>query len=745
MDPDRRIFLKSLAAVSVGTVFPIALTGCRMDHRFTDSPIELFSWIVMMPDNTTILRIPQSDIGQGVVTTLSQILAEELDLRWSHVRPEFFDPLVNLQRNNVYVWTCTESSWSADRLFNPMRVAGAQIRHMLLAAAARRLGTDLSSLRTEDSSVRATSGARLSFAALAVEAAAIEPLAPEKVALKDPARYRLIGKPVKRLDLAQKASGALVYGIDIDLPDMVYATVRQSPVFGGKLNSFDAAAIAQLPGILKVVPIRGGPAGLNGPVADGGEDYGMDDAVAVVADGFWRARKGLDALPIEWDEGAFAGASSDSIRRDFEQRIAAPLPVVREEGDCFAALAGAHTVIEADYAYPFMDAMPLEPINCTAWLTPDGLQVWAPTQFAQDAHRLATDVAGLPPEKVRFNLTYAGGAFGRRCQNEYVSQAVQIAMSMPGKPVKLLWTREEMFARIYTPPATLSRFKAGLDADGNIIAWFNRVVSGRAPDQSYGPARLPHWVPNMRIEYERRTTPPPFGWMRGVGFTQHVWMNQGFQDECAVAVGRDAIDLYHALLDERTVPQGIKNRSVALDRMGNMKAVLDRAAVMSGWGAPLPHGKGRGAATSDFSYWADYRTGTAASIVDVTLDGRGELTIDRVVVVLNCGRIINPEVVRSQVEGSVVWAITNALYGEITLKDGRVVQRNFNDHNVARQSTTCRNMEIELVDSSDHPAGVGEDAVPIVMTALLNAIYAAGGHRVRSLPVRTEELAFRRS
>ncbi|MEQ4597991.1 MAG: nicotine dehydrogenase subunit L [Methylobacteriaceae bacterium] len=732
-----------MALVSAGVVFPVAVSGCRVDDFGPAGPVELVSWVVVMPNNTVRIRIPQSDIGQGVVTTLSQVLAEEMDLDWSLVRPEFFDPLTNLKRGNVYVYTCTESSWSADRLFDPMRIAGAQIRHMLVTAASKRLGVDVQDLRTEKGSVVSTGGGRQSYAELALEASRIPPPAPSTVKLKSPADYRLIGKPIKRLDLTQKTTGALEFGIDVDLPGMLYAAEQQSPVYGGRLVSWDESAIAGMAGVIKVVRVSAGPSGLNGPLADGGEDYGMDDAVAVVADSFWRARKALLALPITWDDGDFANTSSESIMADLTRRVSQPQPVVREAGAFADAIAGAHRTLEADYHYPFMDAMPLEPINCTAWLQPDGLQVWASTQFAQDAHRLAAVTADLPPERVQFNLPYVGGGFGRRCQNEYVSQAVQIAKAVPGRPVKLIWTREEMMARGYPPPITVSRFKAGLDRNGKVIAWFNRVVSGTAPDQSYGPARLPHYVPNLRIEYARIKTPPPFGWMRGVGFTQHVWMNQGFQDELAAAAGRDPVDLYVELLDEGTVPTDLKDREVAVGRIRNMRAVLQRATQIAGWGTPMPLGQGRGVSVSDFSYWVTYRTGTASAVVDVILDGKGGLSVERVVVVLNCGRILNPEVVRGQVEGSVFWAITTALYGKITLESGRVVQRNFQDHDVARLSTACRNIQVELVPSDDHPAGVGEDAVPIVMTAMLNAIFAAGGPRIRSLPLRDHDLSFR--
>lgn len=742
MQNDRRTLLKSMAAVSVGVVFPVAMSGCRVADYGPATPVELISWVVIEPNNTVRIRIPQSDIGQGVITTLSQVLAEEMDLDWSLVRPEFFDPLTNLKRGNVYVYTCTESSWSADRLFDPMRMAGAQIRQMILIAASRRSGIAIEELQTENSSVVFPGGGRHSYAELALAASKIKPPEAAKVKLKAAADYRLIGKPIKRLDLNQKTNGTLQYGIDVDLPGMLYAAVRQSPVYGGKLVSWDETAIAKMPGVFKVVRIAGGSSGLNGPIADGGEDYGMDDAVAVVADSFWRARKALLALPIKWDEGPFASASSENIMADLKRRVGETQTVVREAGDYATAIGRAAQVLEADYSYPFMDAMPLEPINCTAWLRPDGLQVWASTQFAQDAHRLAAVTAGLPLENVQFNLPYTGGAFGRRCQNEYVSQGVQIAKAIPGRPIKLIWTREEMMARGYPPPITVSRFKAGLDENGKVIAWFNRVVSGTAPDQSYGPARLPHYVPNLQIEYARIKTPQPFGWMRGVAFTQHVWMNQGFQDELAVAAGRDRVDLYMELLDETTVPADLKDRDVAVNRIRNMRDALNRVTKIAGWGERLPRGRGRGISVNDFSYWVTYRTGTAAAVVDVTLDGKGALRVDRVLVVLNCGRILNPEVVRGQVEGSIFWAITTALYGKITLKDGRVLERNFQDHNVARLATACRNIHIELVQSDEHPAGVGEDAVPIVMTAMLNAIFDAGGPRIRSLPLSDHDLSF---
>lgn len=737
----RRTLLKGAALGMAGVAFPVFSAGLMAPSEGNQRPVEIMSWVLITPDNHVVLRITQSEIGQGVMTTLSQLLAEELAIDWSQVRTEFFDPALNHARGNVYGWTCTESSWSADRLFIPLRTAGAQIRRLLVEEASQQLGVPAEQL-TAESGVIGDGKRSRTYAELATGAAQRKPVDPARIVLKPREQFRYVGHSVPRLDVPGKVDGSAVFGIDITLPGMLFAAIRQSPVFGGKLRRFDRDAVAGRPGVVAVVDVRGGSSGLNGPPEDGGEIYPMDDAVAVVADSWWRAHTALAALPIEWDEGAAASVSSESIVARFRELLDEEQPVTRETGDVEAGFSTAANVIEADYAYPFMDALPLEPLNCTARVDDDGVEVWAPTQFAQDGLRLAAEVAGVPIERARLHLTLIGGGFGRRCQNEYVSQAVQIAMAVRGRPVKLIWSREECFARGYYPPLTLARLKGGVDEQGRITALRCRVISGRAPDQSYGTNRSPLWVPHQRFEYRRVETPPPFGWMRGVGFTQYVWMLQSFFDELARSAGRDPVLLYRELLDESRIPASTAQRPIEVQRVRKLRTVLDRAVSISGWHDARAAGSGRGVAVSDFSYWPDYHTGATAAVAEVTLPAPDLVRVERVTVAADCGQVINPDVVRAQFEGQIAWAMTTAMFGQITLQAGRVLETNFHMHDVARLAAIPKHIDIQLEDGDGHPAGVGEDAVPIVMTALLNAISAAGGPRVRSLPISRHGLRF---
>jgi isoquinoline 1-oxidoreductase beta subunit len=745
----RRAFLIGAAMTSAGALFTIA--GCQRAAQAPGSGVEgaaaagreLNAWITILPSNRVVFKIPQAEIGQGGLTSISQLLAEELDVDWDSITPQFYDPSVNVARSNVYVYAVTLSSSSIAMLMEPTRIAAAQIRAMLVQAAANRWGQPAAALTTGAGQVRhAASGRVASYAELAPEAVRLPLPDPRQLLLKAPGQWRYIGKSMARVDIPSKVDGSAVYGIDLHLPGMKYAAIRQSPVFGGRLKAFDRDGAKKLPGVVDVVKVRAGPSGRNEPTAGWGIDYGMDDAVAVIADDWWTAKSVLDQLHIEWEEGGHAQASSAAIAADFHAALDQPGPdmkVVRQQGDIQAAFAGAARVFEARYSVPFTEHAPMEPINCTAVVRDDGVEVWAASQFPDEALRLAAQTAKVPLERARFHLMLGGGGFGRRINSDYVAQAVQIAQAFKGTPVKLLWTREESIRRSYYPPYTLSAFRAGMDRHGRLVAWESRSVGGRAPDQSYGTSRLVQMIPNMRISYEQRNTPPPFGWKRGVGFAQHTWMNQCFLNEIARASGQDPLAFQLALLRPDELPAAMEKRELEYERVAQQRKVLLALGRAVEWPRPRLAGKGSGIAVHDMSYWPEYTAAAAAAMVTVSIGKQG-VRVERVVVVLDAGQIVNPDNVVAQVQGGVAFALTDTLYSAITLEAGRVAQSNFHDYPILRMSGMPQ-VEVHLLPSSGPPHGVGELPVPLVIAALVNAIADAGGPQIRHLPALSQGLA----
>lgn len=748
----RRALLVGTAVSAIGIAFGVRASAAPAAPRpgsrgaaaaKADSDVAIGVWVVIRPDNSVLIKVPQAELGQGALTSVAQMLGEELEVRWQDVRTEFYQPSVNIALNNVYVWAATLSSLGIESLFDPTRVAGAQIRAMLISAASDEWGTPVDHLIARNGRVIDQVGGRsIAYARLAAHAAKKPIPDPKLVKLKRPVDWTFIGKSVPRIDIPSKIDGSAVYGIDVRLPGMKYASVQQSPVFGGRLKSFDEKAIPANAGILKVVKISAGKSGLNEAEAGWGVDYGMDDAVAVVADDWWTANRALRTLPIEWSEGKFAKSSTAAIAHELVHALEhppLPFPPVRVQGDAVGALKSAHKVIEAEYWVPFTEHAPMEPLNCTALVTADSVEVWTGTQFADEALRIACHYAGLPPSKGRLNLMLCGGAFGRRINSDFVGQAVQIAKTMPGVPIKLLWSREECFHRGYNPPITVTRFKGGLDSSGNITSWMSNSAGGRAPDQTYGTGRMVQTFPNIRIDYQQIETPPPFGWKRGVAFTQQTWMNMSFIDELAHAAGKDPYEVQLSLLNPDKVPRDFEKRELEVRRVIKQRRVLVAVAEIAGWSSPVPSGHGKGIAVHDMSYWPEDQATAAAAIAEVHIDAHGNVSVTKLTIALDCGPVINPDAALAQLQGGAAYAISDLMFAELTIADGRVEQSNFNDYPVLRLAQMPK-IDVHFLKSDTPPHGLGETAVPLTMSAVVNAIFAAGGPRIRQLPIKHAKL-----
>jgi len=744
MNQSRRAFL-TFATVSAGSVaFNLTLSPW-VKAALKEESFEITSWLVIHPDNRVTVRIPQSEIGQGITTALTQVIADEVNLEFELTDWEFYDPLVNYHKNNVYVHTSTLGSIGMKMLYQPMRTAGAQVRTMLMNAAAERWNIDARKLLLENHQVvNASSSTAIGFSELAhIASTKTIPTTSELVSLPKRTR-RYVGKRIPRTDAYDKSTGKAVYGIDIQLPGMKYAAIKQSPVFGGALKSFDEQVIKNFPGFQRAVRIEGGPTGYTVPnffyeVID----WEMDDAVAVVGDSWWHAQQALDALPIEWDQGSHKDTNSSDIDRALIEKISGSGEIIRQEGDIDKGFKQAEQIIEATYRYPFLEHAPLEPMNCTAVFENGGLEVWAPTQYGDEALRIAAYTAGIPPYKVKFHLTLAGGGFGRRLHSDFVSQAVQIAKQMPGTPIKLIWSREENTQRSYYPPVMATKFKAGLDKNGTITTWESHVCQGTSVYQPYGLSRMVYSVPNTKISYSEIPTPPPFAWMRGVGHTQSFWMYHSFIGEIAKKIGKNSLDFQRDLLDTSKIsknnyqsfyglgsnPQDTKQRIQRFnERLDDVIARADKAFSSN-------PSSGRGFAVYDMSYAAGVSSSIIAIAIEVSIREGGILTVENAVASVDCGLAVNPEIVENQIAGGMIFGISNALYGEITLKNGRVEQSNFNDFPLLRLKDSPK-IKVYLAQSdSDRPNGIGEGAVPVVIAALVDAIANAGGPRVRKLPI----------
>ena len=665
------------------------------------------AFIRIAPDGSITLFMPQAEMGQGTHTSMSMLLAEELEVTPEQVRLEHAPPDDKLYANPLFGEQITGASSSIRMFYEPLRRAGATARAMLIAAAAASWNVDAASCRARKGVVTHTpTGRTLSYGALAAKAATVP--VPDKVALKNPKDFTLIGTPAKRPDTPSKVNGTAQYGIDVRLPGMLIATVAASPVLGGKVAGLDDEKAKAVPGVRQIVQ--------------------LDDAVAVVADHMWAAKQGSAALEIRWEDGPNAKVSTADVVEGLAKASETAGVTARQDGDPASALAGAAKKVEAVYESPFLAHATMEPMNCTVHVRRDGCEVWTGSQVLSRARAAAAKVTGLPLEKVVVHNHFLGGGFGRRLEVDYVTQAVRIAKQVDA-PVKVVWTREEDVQHDVYRPYYYDRFAAGLDAHGKPVAWSHRIVGpsimarflppgfkdGIDIDAVDGAVQLLYDIPAIQIEYVRHEEPVlNTGFWRGVGVTHNNFVVESFIDELAAVSKQDPVAFRRALL--RKSPRAL--------------TVLELAAKEAGWGKPVPRGRGRGVALL-FSSWGTY----LAQVAEVEVTGSSDVRVRRIVCAVDCGQVVNPDIVKAQIESGVVYGISGALWGEVTLNNGRVEQSNFNNYRVLRMNETPP-IDVRLVRNSEAPGGVGEPGTAVTAAALANAVYAATGKRLRKLPLQ---------
>ena len=705
----RRLFLKGGLAVGAGLVIGLRLPTGRspLEAAQQGRIFEPNAWIRIDREGMVTIINGQSEMGQGILTSMPMVVADELEADWTKVKVEQApaDPAYNNPRRQAQF---TNSSASIRDHIEVWRRAGAAAKEMLIAAAAKEWGAPVSECYAEQGVViHRPSGRKLNYGELAEKAAALP--VPQNPKLKTPDQFKFIGKKVSRLDTSDKVTGRAVFGIDVKVPGALVATVQRCPVFGGKVASFDATRAKAVRGVRHVVQISSG--------------------IVVVADSYWAARRGREALQINWDYGPNASQNSAAITRTYADLAKQPAPVARGEGDVANALQKAPRILEAVYEVPFLAHATMEPMNCTAHVRPDGCDVWAPTQSQTGAQQAAMRITGLPREKVRVHTTLLGGGFGRRGQTDFVEDAVETSKAV-GAPVKVIWSREDDMQHDFYRPATYNLLQAALDSQGIPIGWLHRIVGpsimvwqGQALQNGIdrhmipGAADLPYAIPNLQVEYRYKEVGVPLGFWRSVGESQNAFITESFMDELAHAAGKDPYEY----------------RRMLLGKSPRHRGVLELAATKAGWGTPLPSGRHRGIAVAlSHGSWA-------AQVAEVSVSPEGSMRVHRVVCAVDWGKAVNPDHIRAQVEGSVVFGLTAALYGAITIENGRVQQSNFHDYPMLRMNE-MPTVEVHIVPSAERPSGVGEAAVPQIAPAVVNAIFAATGKRIRRLPIRAEEL-----
>jgi isoquinoline 1-oxidoreductase subunit beta len=708
----RRNFLQTGVSVGGGLLLSLRLPVANGDAQTADAhDFAPNAFIRIDGDGQINLTMPYVEMGQGTYTGIAMLIAEELEVDLKQVRLEHAPPNEKLYGNPLLGGVQATGNSNAIRAsWRPLREAGAIARTMLVSAAAKRWKVDPASCRAQSGEVlHQPTGRSAKYGDLAADAARVP--VPEKVALKPPEDFKLIGTPAKRLDTPAKVNGTAVYGIDVRPAGMKIATLVQSPVFGGRVQSVDAAAAKAVNGVRQIVR--------------------LDDAVAVVADHMGAAKKGLAALVIEWDEGPYAKLNTEQIAGELEQATLKPGAVAQKLGDVDKAMAGAATRVEATYRVPFLAHATMEPMNCTAHVRKDGCEIWVGSQVAARVQAAAAKTAGLPLDKVVVHNQLIGGGFGRRLETDGVIRAVDVAKHVEG-PVKLVWTREEDIQHDMYRPYWFDRISAGLDEKGTPVAWNHRFAgssvvarwippafnNGLDSDTTEGAIDLVYALPNMHVEYVRLEPPGiPTAFWRSVGPSHNVFVVESFMDELAAAAKQDAVAYRRALLDK--APRA--------------KAVLDLAAQKAGWGQPLPNGVGRGVSLQHA--FANYM----AQVAEVEVAKDGAVRVRRVVCAVDCGTVVNPDIVRAQVQGGIVFGITAALYGEITVRDGRVQQANFDTYQMLRMNEAPV-IEVYVVASAEPPGGMGEPGTSAIAPALSNAIFAASGKRLRKLPIEASQL-----
>lgn len=710
---DRRQFLKVSGTASAGMSLGFFVPGRA---QAADTP-QLNVWIEIEPNDTVVIRYARAEMGQGSMTSAPMMIAEELEADWKKVRVEYATAHENLRTKRAYGDMASVGSRTIRHSQEYMRKAGATAREMLITAAAQKWNVPASECKAALNKVTHTASKRsFTYGQLAADAAKLE--APKTVQLKDPKNWTIIGKFIPRVDIPDIVVGKRRYGIDTQLPGMLHAAVAACPVFNGTVKSMDASKVENRRGIVKVLNLGG--------------------FVAVVADNWWRAKEALREVSVEWDVGEHGTLSSAAIMNHFKAGMSQPeLAVARNDGNTLEALSKATKVVEAEYFTPYLAHATMEPMVCTAWLQGDKLEVWSSTQNPEATLAVSAATAGVPPANVKVHPVQLGGGLGRKSPQDFTRQAVMIAKAMPGKPVKMLWSREEEIQHGLYRPASLMRFKAGLDANGKVDALHIRVSAPSIlatllklplPKGIDGQAVAcfndhPYAIPNTLVDYAQRNTNVPVGFWRTVGHSQNPFGRECFIDECAQAAGKDPVAFRLDMLPN--------NETSKRDR-----AILEAVTKAAGWGSQLPAGVFRGVAeTEGYGSWT-------ACVCEVSVNARNEVKIHRVVIGIDPGYAVNPDNIVAQFQGSVVHGLTAIFWGENTIKEGRVEQSNFHDYRMMRLNEMPK-VEVVIAPTGGFWGGVGEPAQAPLAPALANAISAAMGKRIRSLPLKNHGLTLK--
>jgi len=726
VDTGRRDFLLKSVSVGAGLTLGVYLTACSREEKSksptalsTTSPgeatiaadFEPNAFVRIHPDNTVIVIIKHLEMGQGTYTGLATLVAEELDAAWSQIKVE--GAPANAKLYNNLLWGPTQGTGGSTAMANSytqMRKAGATAREMLVAAAAKKWSVEVAELTVQDGVVHhAGSGKQATFGELA-QLAAQEPV-PQEVFLKDPKDFRLIGKDVPRKDSHAKINGTAIYTQDIKLPGLLTAVVAHPPRFGAKVKSFDASKAKAIKGVTDVVQIPNG--------------------VAVLATDFWSAKKARDALQVEWDESNAFKLSSNELLAQYKSLGDQTGSIARNDGDAEKALQGAAQILHAEYDFPYLAHAAMEPLNCVVQLSKDGCEIWNGEQSQTSDQDAVAKALNLQPEQVKINMLYAGGSFGRRANpnSDYVLEAVSIAQSINGKaPIKLLWTREDDMRAGYYRPMFYHRLQAGLDKDGKLVAWHQRIVGqsilAKTPMSGMikngidftsveGAANLPYAIPNLYVDLHTPDLPVPVQWWRSVGSTHTAYAVETFIDQIATTAKQDPLAFRRALLKDHPRHLG----------------VLELAAEKAGWGQPLAAGRGRGIAVHEcFNTFV-------AEVAEVTVHADKTFSVDRVVIAVDCGVAVNPDIIKAQMEGGMGYGLSPTLSSQVTLRAGEIEQSNFHDYIVLRMNQ-MPTVEVYIVPSEQQPTGVGEPATPVIAPAVANALAQATGQRLYALPLK---------